>query len=294
MTYLLIPLLCLLASAKVTLQSKFSKTKNEDISDNIFFNGIMFLTVALLFIPSLIKNSASYQTFIYGIIMGILSVVFQFFYICALKKGKMTLTVIINNFSMLIPVSVSVILFDEAFGLTKALGTILALMSFCLNIAKEKKVSDSEASNKNNLLWLTYTILVFISNGLISVNQKIYSMLTPKLQIFEFVAVAYITAAIISFSAWTIISLKTKKSSAKKEPTVIIFGCAAGILLGIFQCLNTFAASVIDGAILYSTYNCGVSLTLTVIGKIIFKEKLSEKQYIGVFIGIAAIVFMCL
>lgn len=293
MTLLLIPLLCILAASKVTLQSKFSKTQNVGIAENVFFNGIMFLTAALLFCPSVIKNGVTFLTCVSGIIMGILSVSFQIFYICAFSKGKMTLTVIINNFSMLLPMAVSFILFKEDFGALKITGTILALISFVFSVSKEK-TADCTATRKNNFLWLIFTMLVFLSNGLISVNQKVYSMSAQKLQVFEFVAVAYITAAAMSFLILGVISLRNKKFTYAKQPEVLISGCLVGILLGVFQCLNTYAASVIDGTILYSAYNCGVSLLTTVTGRIIFKEKLSAKQYAGVFIGIAAILFLCL
>lgn len=293
MAYLLIPLLCVLATLKITLQSKFSKTANTGISDNVFFNGIMFSTVALLFCSS-IKNGVTYLTCISGIIMGILSVAFQIFYICAFSKGKMTLTVIINNFSMLLPVTVSVILFNEEFGILKITGTILALVSFIFSVEREKNSADYEASVKSDFQWIIFALLVFLSNGLISVNQKVYSMFTQELQIFEFVAVAYITAAVLSFFILGFIMVKNKSVKYSGQPGIIVSGCLVGVLLGIFQCLNTYAASVLDGTILYSTYNCGVSLLSTITGRILFKEKLSVKQYIGVFVGIIAIVFLCL
>lgn len=294
MTYLLIFLMCILATAKITLQSKFSKTENIHIADNIFYNGIMFATVALLFLPLLLINGVTYSTCICGIIMGVLSVAFQIFYICAFSKGKMTLTVIINNFSMILPMMVSVILFDEEFGVLKIIGTVLALISFILSAAKEKNNTDFEKKNKSGFQWIFFMILVFLSNGLISVNQKIYSVFTQKLQIFEFVAVAYITATVLSFLILSIIAVKNKETLCKKLPKVIVSGSLIGILLGIFQCVGTYAASVINGTILYSTYNCGVSLLSTLIGRIVFDEKLSVKQYAGVFIGIIAIAFLCL
>ncbi len=294
MAYLLIPLLCVLASLKITLQSRFSKTSNKGIADNIFFNGIMFSTAALLLCSSILKNGVTYTTGVFGIIMGVLSVAFQVFYICAFSKGKMTLTVIINNFSMLLPMMVSFTLFNEEFGMFKIAGTILALISFVFSVGREKKDIEYEASAKINFQWFIFTVLVFFSNGLISVNQKIYSMFAPKLQVFEFVAVAYITAAVLSFIILGFICMKNKNAKYSKQPGVIVSGCLVGILLGVFQCLNTYAASVIEGTILYSTYNCGVSLLSTVTGRILFKEKLSAKQYIGVSVGIVAIAFLCL
>lgn len=294
MAYLLIPLLCVLATLKITLQSKFSKTANNGISDNIFFNGVMFLTAALLFCPSILKNGITYTTCIFGIVMGVLSVAFQIFYICAFSSGKMTLTVIINNFSMLLPIIVSFTLFNEEFGMLKITGTALALVSFIFSAGRDKSVTDSAALGKSNLRWLIFTLLVFFSNGLISVNQKIYSMLAPRLQIFEFVAVAYITAAVMSFAILGFICAKNKSAKYSKQYGVIASGCLVGVLLGVFQCLNTYTASVIDGTVLYSAYNCGVSLLSTVVGRILFKERLSAKQYIGVIVGITAIAFLCL
>lgn len=294
MTYLLIPLLCMLALTKITLQSKFSKTANGGVADTVFFNGIVFSSAALLFCFSILKNGITFSTCVSGMIMGILSVAFQLFYICAFSKGKMTLTVIINNFSMLLPMAVSIILFNEEFGTLKIIGTILALLSFVFSAAREKRSTDFVADNTNNAPWLIFTILTFLSNGLISVNQKIYSVFTQKLQVFEFVAVAYITAAVLSCLILGIVTLKNQKLTCAKRPEVIISGCLIGVLLGIFQGINTYAASVIDGTILYSTYNCGVSLLSAVTGRIFFNEKLSVKQYAGVLIGSAAIVFLCL
>lgn len=294
MKYLLIPLLCILATSKITLQSKFSKSNNKDMADSIFYNGVMFTSAAILLSFSVLKNTVTYSTYIYGIIMGVLSVVYQFFYICAFSKGKMTLTVIINNFSMILPVTVSFVLFNEELGIFKIIGTVLALVSFVFSAQQEKNSITSNKANKSGAQWLLFTILVFLSNGFISINQKIYSASTQKLQVFEFVAISYITAALLSFLILSILAVRNKNIILKKQPKAIASGCLVGILLGVFQCINTYAASVIDGAILYSTYNCGVSLLSTITGKILFKEKLSAKQQVGVFVGIMAIVFLCL
>ena len=72
----------------MTLQSGFSKSKDRSTEENIFFNGIMFLTIALMFTPYAIKNGITLATLICGIITGLLSVVYQYFYISAFKIGK--------------------------------------------------------------------------------------------------------------------------------------------------------------------------------------------------------------
>lgn len=293
MTYALIPVLCVLAASKVTLQSRFSKTKGRGAADSIFYNGMTFLTVAALFCPLLIRNGATRATLFFGAMMGILSVAFQLFYLLAFSRGKMTLTVILNNFSMILPMAVSVIAFGEPFGVTKALGTALALISFCLTVARKKKTAE-RPSDKCDWLWLTFTLLVFLSNGLISINQKTYAAVSESLQPFEFVAVAYITASLLSFLLLGALALGKKSNPQKPTVRAMLSPCLVGLLLGVFQVLNTYAASVLDGTVLYSTYNCGISVLLCVIGRVLFRETLSKRQYAGVAIGIAAIVFLCL
>lgn len=292
MKYLLIPLLCLIAAAKITVQSRFAKTGGEKLNDNILFNGFMFLTAAIIFLPFLIKNGASAITLLMGAVMGILSVVFQIFYICAFSKGKMALTVIINNFSMLLPTAVSAAFLNESFGLFKVVGTVLALVSLVLSVSPDS-TEENLTKKSNNAIWLICTLLVFLSNGFISINQKLYSVFTDKIEVFEFVAAAYLTASFLSAMILTDVNIKNHVRASADKKTVIS-SVIVGVMLGVFQCLNTYSASVLPGTVLYPAYNCGVSVLCAAVGAVIFREKLTKKQGIGVAVGIFAIVLLCI
>lgn len=283
--------MCVMAVLKITLQSGFSKKSDKSLYDSVFYNMFMFLMAAVFFSPFLLNGSIERLTLIQGIIMGILSVVFQFFYICAFSKGKMTLTVIINNFSMLLPIGVSYYMFNEPIGFMKSIGILLALVSLVLVTAKGKK--ESIAKKSDNMLWLACMVLVFLSNGFISINQKIYSKTAPNFQVFAFVAIAYISATVISAVILIAMKLLNHQNKSKLNSKMLISGASAGVIIGIFQCLNTYAASVIDGAVLYSSYNCATSILSAVVGRVLFKERLSKKQFVGVLIGIGSIVFLC-
>lgn len=293
MKYLFIPLLCVLASAKVTLQSRFSKTGHRGVGDSIFYNGVMFLTVAILFSPWLIVGGATPQTLVFGVLMGILSVAFQLFYLCAFSRGKMTLTVILNNFSMILPIAVSFFVFHEPFGPWKSVGMVLALVSFCLTVAKEKP-REGQSQSKFSGAWLIFTLLVFLTNGLIGINQKLYSSQSEALQAFEFVAVSYITAALLSAVMLSILLWRGKWSPGTLGRSAILSPCLVGILLGVFQVLNTYTASVLPGTVLFPVYNCGTSILLCLVGKLLFRETLTLRQYLGVAVGLAAILCLCL
>ena len=220
------------------------------------------------------------------------SLLFQISYILAFSKGKASLTVTINNFSLLIPVVASYLLFDEDFGALKFIGTALILLCFMMTVSKDKT---EKLSQNQWLQWFGFTMLVFLSNGILSVNQKVYSMMTNELEVFEYVGVAYLFAAIL---AWGIFFLLRGKSREQTESTsykkAALLAGLSGIFLGLFQCVNTYAASLIDGTVFFPVVNCGISLILTLIGRFFFGERLSGKQYAGVLIGVVAITLICI
>jgi uncharacterized membrane protein len=203
MEYLLIPLGCALASLKVTLQSKFSKSGKHTLSQNIFFTAIMFAVISLMFLPTLFDGGISAVTVFYAALLGSLSLLYQIFYVIALSMGRMTLTVIINNFGMLVPMLVSIFFLGDEFTPLIGVGAALALVSLCLTVANKSKSGDKSKNSGESVAWLILSILVFLTNGLASVAQKLYTARAGEdFQIFEFVCIAYLIAAIEAFAVF--------------------------------------------------------------------------------------------
>ena len=294
MEYLLIPLGCALASLKVTLQSKFSKKGGHSLAQNVLFTGIMFATISIMFLPSLFDGGITGTTVIYAAGVGLLSYLYQVFYVLALSSGRMTLTVVINNFGMLVPMLVSIFILGEKFTPMIAVGALLALVSLCLSVVQKKGKAHKGATE--GAKWLIFTLIVFLTNGFAATTQKMYTVQAGKdFQIFEFVCIAYLFASAASFITFLILFPKDRKKGIKPITRNDIFiGCGVGASLGIFQCVNTFAISLIDGSIYYPVYNCGTSLLLALIGAILFKERFTVKQYIGIALGVVAIVLLCI
>lgn len=295
MEYLLIPVLWILAVTKVTLQSRFSKNDHTGKSQSIFFNGIIFLVGALILSPSLFDGPVNSDTIIFGIAMGALSFIFQFFYITAFSRGKTSITMVINNFSMLIPVLFSVIMFNESFGTIKIIATVLVGVSFFLTVKEDPAKSDDNKNARGfDVVWLVCTLIALFSGGFASCAQKWYAAVSVEFQVIEFVSVAYITSSLISAIAIVILGIKEKKINVKPTKSVVISACSAGTVLGVFQCFYTYAPRILDGTVLYPAYNCGASLLMTLVGALFFKERCSVKQYVGIGIGAVAIVLLCL
>lgn len=247
-----------------------------------------------MLIPTLLDGGISSTTVYYAAIVGGLSFLYQLVYVKALSLGRMTLTVIINNFGMLIPMIVSVAVVGDAITPFICVGAALALVSLCLTVANKKRKNSSDAVESTK--WLLLTFLVFLTNGLASTAQKMYTARAGEdFQIFEFVCIAYLFAAAFCFATLAILAPREKRCGIKvADKTTVVLGACVGIALGLFQCVNTLATSLIPGSVYYPIFNCGTSLMLALIGALVFKERFTLRQYIGIAIGVIAILLLCI
>lgn len=296
MEYLLLPVGWALASLKVTLQSKFSKSAKHTLSQNVFFTAIMFSVISLMLLPSLFDGGVSGTTVLYAALLGSFSLLYQILYVIALSMGRMTLTVIINNFGMLVPMLVSVLFLNEEFTPFIGIGAALALVSLCLTVVNKSGKGKAIKNNGESVLWLMLALSLFLSNGIASTCQKLYTVTASnELQPIEFVCIAYMVAAVEAFAIFGFLAPKDKKKGIKLiSKSTIIAGCGVGATLGIFQCVNTLAISLIPGAVYYPAYNCGTSIVLALIGAVLFKERFTVRQYIGIGVGVVAILLLCI
>ena len=137
-------------------------------------------------------------------------------------------------------------------------------------------------------------MILFLSGGICSAVQKAYAVKMEEIQVFEFIAIAYACAMILSLVLFGCERIVHKEETVGASGKMVLFAVLVGLSLGVFQCVNTYAPSVIDGTVLYPAYNSGVSVLIAIIGAIVFKERLTVKQYIGSLIGIAAVILLCL
>lgn len=280
----LILILCILATLKVTLQGQYAKKTENTFYNAIAFNTLIFATSAVLFAKWVTESHM--QTALFGVIFGVLTVLFQSFYIMAMSIGNVSLTVMTVNFSMIIPIVFSVICYNETISVLQIIGILLVVIALILGIEKDSGKSG------NVKKWLILALCASLSNGCLSVCQKIFASSAYGVENKGFVAWAYITSSIISVLICSV--LKFGKSREKKTVNRIkwILGVSAGVVLAIFQWLNTYAVSVIDSTVLFPSYNGGAMVLSSLSGVIILKDKLSKKQICSVALGTVAVIVL--
>ena len=96
----------------------------------------------------------------------------------------------------------------------------------------------------------------------------------------------------IKFVIYFILNLKGKKVTFKVSRTFWCCSIGAGVVLGVFQLLNTKAIASIDAGLLFPTYNGGTLVLSTLTGIYFLKDKLMPKQIASIIVGICGIVMI--
>lgn len=288
----LILLLIIFACGKVTIQGEVCRKYLRSSRDSFFYNGIFFASVMLfllvIFRPTVYTN----YTWLFGVLIGFSTVLFQCCYSLALSCGPVSLSVMVTSFSTLITTCLSVVLFHEKVGIFQVIGIILLLISLVLTTLEKDGGNGKKVSPK----WLVLIMIALFSNGAGSTLQKVYSKLFSVSDTGDsstsMLVVTYLSAAVFAF----IILLFMKKPTAPHEKfalkRVLPYALAAGLSLCIYQRLNMIGLASIDGLIYFPVVSGLQSLTMTVIGIVLFKDKLSRRQWVGMVCGFISICLM--
>ena len=284
MEYLLIPLTCILASTKILIQSKFAKDKTKTPLDAIFFNGIIFLTgAAVLWLVLDVRLTPA--ALIAGLTVGLINLSYQLCFVSAFSHGPIALTSLISNISMVVPVVFSAIAYGEPLTLNRILGILVTIAALYFSTAVPK-------GGKLNVKWIVFTALAFLANCGSNIGIKVYLKSFAVGDSSSFVAVHFTASALFSLLVFALLTAKGNRCTYPINKTVFFTAGIIGIVLGVFNLIYAHAMSVLDATLLLPLYNGGTTLLVTLGTALLFKERLTKRQYIGIALGLVAIVLM--
>lgn len=282
MKYILVFLLGILASAKMSFQSAFGKKSVKNSIDALSFNIFVFMASAILFLPKVFNCSPA--VWLFGIIGAVFTVTFQLTYTKALTVGNVSLTVLITNFSMVISVIVSCLFFGESISFVRFVAIVVTVISFMICSG----VRDGDTGDKK---WLTYTIIAMLSTSCGSIVQKYFGASVYHGENQAYISCLYIWSTIIGLIIYPIMRKKEKRNF-KINFSLIKHAVAVGLCLGIYQVIYTYGLANIDGTFLFPAQT-GVTIIFSALsGVLIFKDKFSKRQIIGIMLGIISLVMM--
>jgi len=274
-----------LFSVTVSTIIKLARSRLVDTQQLVLWNYPIAVLMTYFFLKPDLSNSfvQKWPLMIY-IPLAILLPTLFIFIALAIRTSGIVKTDIAQRLSLFIPLIASFAVFGEEVIWSKMIGIVVGLIAIAFSISWNK-----HAENFQKNAWI-YPFIVFVGMGIIDVLFK---------QIAQHTLVTYLTSMFIVFVLSMLVAFGIlgyqigvlKKSLDKKA-------IGWGLLLGIFNFGNIYLymkahrALPDNPSIVFTAMNIGVIVLGGIVGVLIFKEKLSRINQIGLFLAIISVLLI--
>jgi drug/metabolite transporter (DMT)-like permease len=226
--------------------------------------------------------------FPYAIIIGVLFVIMFVLIAKSSQTAGIAITTVASKMSVIVPISFSLI-YDPTDHITllKTIGIILALLSVLFTIYRKKGI-------KVDARYLYLPAILFIGMGVVDSIIKF-----AQFKYIDNGASTYFSAVLFAIATITgIVTNLIQKKSFKSllKPRTIFLGSILGIgnfgsiyflILALNYKINP--TETLDGSVVFGINNIGIVSLSVITGLLIFREKLTYINWIGVVLSIVAI-----
>lgn len=280
MLYLILSIIC---SVSVGVIFKIARKKETNAKQIVLFNYLFAIVLCyLVFSPDLATVNHEIPILLYGSLGILLPVVFMFL-IASIKNIGIVKTDAAQRLSLFVSILAAWLLFREQFSLAKLVGIGIGFAAlFCVL----NKTADNQKTD------LKYPVFVFLGFGLIDILFK---------KVAAFTAIPYTTSLFVVFGIalflmFIVVLYEKLLLKIKFESKNLVFGFFVGCFnfgnilfyLKAHQFYSTHPSTVFAGM------NMGVILLGSIVGVVVFKEKLSKLNYFGLILALFSIAFIVL
>ena len=295
MIYILLAV-SLSAALMVNVTKKiYSGNYQRKLSDGFLFSAFSFIVATIILLIFGVGETSRF-TFVMGLLFGAVTTLQSITMILAFKIGPMAYTSVIINFSTLLTALSGVLWFDEKLYAPQMIGIALMLISFICSANGEP------GQKKANAKWLSLCIVSFLATGGIGIMQKLHQSSAYKSELNSLLVIAFTSSSVFALALAAIFD-RTSKLKGEDTKSVfleknkllklVIVIVLQGIGVAVNNEINLYLSGVMSSSVFFPTVNGGGLILTTLCSVIIFKERLSLKQWIGIAVGILSVVLVC-
>lgn len=192
-----------------------------------------------------------------------------------------------TKMSLVIPVLLGVLLYREQLSAFETIGILLALAAVYLVSGKGKGI---HVDRKHLIL----PILVFLGSGVIDSSIKYFEeehLSDPEIPIFSSMIFGF-----AALSGLVFIAIRPNKKEMKLNMKNVLGGVALGIpnYFSIYFLIRALRSDLLGSAAIFTINNVAIVMLSTLIGILLFKEKLTPKNWAGVALSVLSIILVAL
>jgi drug/metabolite transporter (DMT)-like permease len=280
MHFLLLTVLC---STSIALILKYSDTKKGEPIVLLAGNYVVATVTALIFLIFNETRIFSFYTLIFGSTLGLLFVLSFFAYAKAISFAGTGLATTSSRLSVIIPILLSIIIFDEQPKVIHVVGFVFTLMTFILFYLSVK----GNHKKGEGILKYLFLLAVFVGIGINDFAMKLFKGWRAESEEPYFVLFIFASAFIYSIIYIILKKIKINQHTA-----------TWGLVLGIPNVFSTIfllaALAILPAILVYPFMNVGIIILTTILAFIIWKEKLNRWGIFALVSGSIAILLLSL
>lgn len=277
-------LLSILFNAVLFVIIKLFAKYNIDALQALVINYLVAFLVGLFFLDTTITpiEIINEDWFKGSILLGFVFI--STFYATTLTSQRNGLSVasVASKMSVIIPISLGVLLYNEQLGIIKVIGILLALIAVYFTSKKET----GEVQQASNLL---YPVLVFIGAGTIDSSLKYlqtYHIPSDKIGLFS--SLTFFCAFSLGILTILFLTLRGKIQFAGRN---ILGGIVLGLpnYFSLYFLVKMLEAKAFESATLFTIHNIAIVIVSTFVGILFFKEQISMRNAFGIGLALFAL-----
>jgi drug/metabolite transporter (DMT)-like permease len=270
--------------SKSMLQNKYVKDFQRDNTDCLIFNTL----ISIVSLITIYASAGSRVTFtkellLAGMLLGLFTALGFYFTSQALITGSMSYTVFIASTAMIIPVIAGTAVWKDPISAIQIAGMLVLISSFYLGVETRKK-------EKISWQWIISCTIMFVSNGMIGVMQKIQQQSSFREETNSFLVIVFIFASV--FISMPVLLSKNRRNILTFGKKSYLFAFGGGVGYAVINIINLYLVGKMPSSVFFPAYNGSVILATTIAGALFFKEKLSIRQYISILAGIIGVILV--
>lgn len=224
----------------------------------------------------------------FALALGVLFIVIFYLMAWTTQRSGLSVVSVATKMSVVVPIVFGLWYYHEHLGPLKGLGIVLALISVYLTSLKSESVV---LIDKRNII---FPILVFLGSGIIDTSLKYLenTYVSPE-------EVPLFSSSIF-FGAFSLGILLLAFRAVKKKRIFSFKSLLGGIALGIpnyfsvFFLLKALKSNLLESSGIFTVNNVAIVMLSTLMGILLFQERLRWKNWVGVTLAVVSICLIAL
>lgn len=235
-----------------------------------------------------IQQIPSYGWFYYTLALGTLFIIVFNLMALTTQRSGLSVVSVATKMSVVIPILFGIFYYKDHLGVLKVIGIVLALAAVYLASIKSKT---GVTIQKKNLI---FPILVFVGSGIIDTSIKyLEGTYIAEADVPIFSATIFAAAATLGILILIVQAIRGKFHFQWKN---VIGGIVLGVpnYFSIYFLVKALRSGVMDSSGIFTVNNVAIVMASTLVGILVFREKLIPKNWLGIILAVISIILVSL